>query len=276
MTHYRQIDITGMQPCTPKTQPAPQVTWVDLASLVIDDRYQRPLGRRNFEAIQRIAADFRWARFSPVLVAPIEGGQYAIIDGQHRAHAAALCGFEKIPAMVALVAPDEQALAFIEINTSQIKVRSHTALRTALSANEPWALDCKAAVEAAGCVLMTSSNVGKESKKAGWVFCINLIRKLVEAGNAQAVTDGLASLLQSDGVGPDHFADAILRPWLTAVVETGAPRAALDRALMISDLLAAKDAADQFAKQTGKPRAETLRRAFVITIEKGEEAVKYD
>lgn len=276
MTHYREIDISGMAPCVPASQPAPQLIWVELSALVIDERYQRPLAGHNMKAIARIAGDFRWSRFSPVLIAPVEGGAYAVIDGQHRAHAAALCGFEKIPAMVALVAPEEQALAFIQINTSQIKVRSHVVYRAALSAGEAWALDCKAAVEAAGCTLMTRGNVGKYSKKVGEVFTIELIRNLIEAGHAQAVTDGLAALLHSDGVGAEHFADAILRPWLTAVIETGAPRAALDRALLISDLMTARDTADRYAKENGKPRAVILRKAFRIIIEKGVEAVKYD
>ena len=119
-SHFRRIDIDGMQPAELAPQPAPQMLWVEIDQLVIDDRYQRPLNAGNRSAIRRIAGAFRWSRFSPIIVAPIEGGRYALIDGQHRAHAAALCGIESIPAMVALVAPEEQAQAFIEINTRQI------------------------------------------------------------------------------------------------------------------------------------------------------------
>lgn len=169
MTNYRTVDLTGMDPVQPASQPAPQLIWVEIRDLVIDDRYQRPLIAGNRIAIKRIAADFRWSRFSPVLVAPVEGGKYALIDGQHRAHAAALCGFERVPAMVALVAPEEQALAFIEINTRQIKVRGVAIYRAALAAGEAWAAECRDRVEAAGCRLMTA-NWSQARKSPEWSF----------------------------------------------------------------------------------------------------------
>lgn len=196
MTDYRTIDLTGMQPVEPASQPAPQLMWIEIADLVIDDRYQRPLAEGNRAAIRRIAGDFHWSRFSPVLVAPVEGGKYALIDGQHRAHAAALCGYDRIPAMVALVAPEEQAIAFIEINTRQIKVRGVTIYRAALSAGEPWAIECRDRVEAAGCQLMTA-NWSQAKKKPGMVFCVDLIRRLIEAGKGggcHSRADGISGL----------------------------------------------------------------------------------
>ena len=39
--------------------------------------------------LRRIAEQFDWRLFAPVIVAPIEGGLFAVIDGQHRTHAAA-------------------------------------------------------------------------------------------------------------------------------------------------------------------------------------------
>lgn len=104
-THLNPINVDGMDVFPLAEQPAPQLLWLRIEDLVVDSRYQRPLNTGNWAAIRRIAKDFRWSRFSPVLVAPVEGGRYAVIDGQHRAHAAALCGIESIPAMVALVPP---------------------------------------------------------------------------------------------------------------------------------------------------------------------------
>jgi hypothetical protein len=63
--------------------------WLALDRLVIDDAYQRPLLPGTWKSIEKIAANFQWSRFSPVLVAPIAGGLFAVIDGQHRVHAAA-------------------------------------------------------------------------------------------------------------------------------------------------------------------------------------------
>ncbi|WP_170297735.1 ParB N-terminal domain-containing protein [Paracoccus litorisediminis] len=242
-------------------QPAPQLMWVKIGDLVIDDRYQRPLSTNNWASIKRIAREFRWSRFSPVLVAPVEGGHYAVIDGQHRAHAAALCGIEAIPAMVALVAPDEQALAFIEINTRQIRVSGHVVYRAALTAGEEWAVACRDALSAAGCELMTRNNVSKNDKRAGQVFAVGLIRNLIQSGHHEAVTNGLAALMEYDPEAVANFTDTLLTPWLAACAENSR-----DRGFYL-DVLRAKrpwlviEAADRLAEQEGKPKA-TARREF--------------
>lgn len=272
MSHYREIDISRLELREPASQPAPQLMWVELATLVIDERYQRPLARRNIEAIKRIADDFRWARFSPLLIAPIEGGRYAVIDGQHRAHAAALCGFKKVPAMVSLVAPEEQALAFIEINTNQIKVRNNTVYRAALAAGESWALQCHTAVAAAGCEIMTRNNVPKDEKQAGQVFAVQLIRQLIERNQSRAVIDGLRAMIEYDDSASENFQDVLLRAWLFAVAETGASREVLLHALQAKRPALVIETADRFAEQTRKPRAVARRQAFVLMIRKIQEA----
>lgn len=265
MSYFRTIDVADMQPATLAPQPAPQMLWVEIDQLVIDDRYQRPLSQNNRAAIRRIAAEFRWSRFSPVIVAPIEGGRYALIDGQHRAHAAALCGIKSIPAMVALVAPEEQALAFIEINTRQIRVGPEMVYRAALTAGEEWAVNCRDAVQAAGCRLMAAKYSTKD-KKPGQVFCVGLIRKMVEAGNGEHVTDGLAAMLKYDPEAVANFSDAMLSPWLAAVTEARAGIPALVAALHARRPWLVIEAADRLAEQDGKPKAQARREFFVASI----------
>lgn len=261
-SHFRRIDIDGMPLYNPASQPAPQILFIDIDQLVIDDRYQRPLNAGNRAAIRRIASDFHWARFTPVIVAPAEGGGYALIDGQHRAHAAALCGFTSIPAMVALVAPEEQAQAFIDINTRQIRVTGHQIYRAALIAGDEWALACRDAVAEAGCRLMTS-NFSTKDRKPGQVFAINTIRGMVEARQNAAVTAGLKALLDYEPDSVPNFSDALLTPWLKAAAETGA------RADVLLDVLRARrpwlalDAADRMADEQHKPKA-TMRRDFFV------------
>lgn len=52
--------------------PAPMLQWIEIKDLVIDEAYQRDLTPRNWAAIRRIAANFKWSRFSPVFCAPVE------------------------------------------------------------------------------------------------------------------------------------------------------------------------------------------------------------
>lgn len=266
MSELRHIDLTGFQPITPADQPAPQLAWVPIANLVIDGRYQRPLNPGNIAAIKRIATEFRWSRFSPVLIAPVAGGKYAIIDGQHRAHAAAICGFDEIPAMIALVPASEQALAFIEINTRQIRVSAHSVYRAALTAGIDWAVAAQLAVAKAGCRLMTS-NASTKSKRPGEVYAVTLIRQMIEAGQSQAVTAGLQALLTFEPESVPNFSDALLAPWLGAVAATKRH----DMAILLPVLRGQRpwvvlDNADRLAASEGRPRAVCRRLAFTALI----------
>lgn len=266
MTGFRRIDITAFQPREIADQAAPQLMWIEIERLVIDDRYQRQITKQGEAAIRAIAEDFRWSRFSPIMVAPVQGGLYAIIDGQHRAHAAAICGIQMVPATIALIAPTEQAKAFIDINTRRIQVSPHTVYRAALTAGEDWAVACDAAVSAAGCRLM-SFKASTKDKKPGQVYAVTLIRRIVERGHAQAVTAGLDALLVFDPTSVAHFSDAILSPWLDAVSTTGeTDRGTLIAALRIQRPFIALERADMLAKSTGQPKAVVRRNAFVSLI----------
>ena len=269
---YRPVAVPEKDMIPLTGQPAPQLIWAPISDLVIDDRYQRPLTPSNWIAIRRIAKNFQWSRFSPVVVAPVEGGRYAIIDGQHRAHAAAMCGVQSIPAMVAVVAPEEQALAFVQINTSAIRVNGHTVYRAALVAGEAWATDCRDAVEAAGCKLMPYNNVKKNDKKAGQVFAMGLIKSLIERGHAAAVTDGLAALLNYDRAGVANFTDTLLTPWLWACADTRAGRDAYATALASRRPWLVIAAADRFAAENRQSPPKTRRDFFSALIKGGPNA----
>lgn len=96
----------------------PELQWVKIAKLRIDPRYQREIGRRGTENILAIAPAFKWAKFAPVVIAPIAGGLFAIVDGQHRTTAAALRGFESVPCVIIAVSDADQADAFVAINAN--------------------------------------------------------------------------------------------------------------------------------------------------------------
>jgi len=96
----------------------PELQWVKISKLRIDPRYQREIGRRGTENILAIAPAFKWAKFAPVVIAPIAGGLFAIVDGQHRTTAAALRGFESVPCVIIAVSDADQADAFVAINAN--------------------------------------------------------------------------------------------------------------------------------------------------------------
>ena len=226
MNPYREIDVSQLRAPVARVQEnlaVPVLQWVCIADLVIDDRYQRPLGGVNLKAIERIAAAFDWARFSAVQVAAIAGGRYAVIDGQHRVHAAALCGLTSVPALCVVMHPARQAAAFVSINANAIRLSRLQIYRAALAAGEDWAVRVDACVAAAGCVMRTAMPSFKY-RKPGEVYAISAMRKYVAAGHSGAVTAALRALAvygddRALPVRVSLFGDVILLPWIDAVAQ---------------------------------------------------------
>ncbi len=198
----KRIDISGFDPVGTEVAGQPEVAFIAIDDLVIDDRYQREIEKRGRANVRKIAANFDWAKFSPLMVARRENGKFAIIDGQHRAHAAALCGIGTVPAMVSDLSLEQEAAAFSWINGSVTALTANKIFKAALVAYEPWAVNCDAVVRRADCQLMTY-NANAASKKPGQVFCIGAVRRYVEGGSSAQ----LAAVLQ--GVRESHAVDDV-------------------------------------------------------------------
>jgi hypothetical protein len=100
-------------------------------------RHATNLNRRH---VDRIARAFSWSCFAPVVVSPVAGGKFAIIDGQHRTTAATLVGFDSVPCQIVIAAKEEQAAAFKAINGTTTPISVMALHAAALVACEPWAV----------------------------------------------------------------------------------------------------------------------------------------
>lgn len=216
---FRTIDIGPREAIQPNPGPAPMLQWLPIGAMRIDEDYQRPLLQANWKAINTIAANFQWSRFAPVLCAPVAGGFYAVIDGQHRLHAAALCGIAEVPAMVVQVGLTQQAQAFAWVNSQSIRVSAFHILKAALAAGEDWATRADAAVTAGGGTLM-QYHASSSLKKAGQVYCVTFIRRQIEAGHDRAITAALRALRAVERLDTvASFNEYLLGPWVLAVAE---------------------------------------------------------
>jgi hypothetical protein len=117
---------------------------------VIDRSYQRSISRAGSVNIARIAEYFEWSKFSPVIVAPIEGGLFPIIDGQHRATAAALRGVPEVPCEIVHIDRTRQAEAFAAINSNTTKVTPQIVYYARLTGRDPGAQEMARVLSAAG------------------------------------------------------------------------------------------------------------------------------
>lgn len=265
----RRIDIDGRARHAMADQPAPVLMWVPIDQMVIDDRYQRPLTAQSWAVIARIAANFRWSRFGPVLVAPTAGGMFSIIDGQHRVHAAALCGLDQVPAMVIHIDTAEQARAFADANSTQIRATRQQIFRAALTAGDPVAIAADDACRAAGCQLMTYQASGR-NRRPRQVFCTQIVLDLVRKHGPRAVNVTLQGLADYDTQGRvGLWSDYILRPLLTAVAAyPGLTADQVTRTLKARDPYHVLDAAARIAKTEGTPASTAGRAAFALMLRK--------
>lgn len=261
------IDITGFTPATLRDQPQPSLIWCDIADMVIDHRYQRGLTGKGRTAIQRIADAWDWRKYQPILVAPAEGGKFAVVDGQHRAHAAAVAGIDSLPAMTVAMTLTEQAAGFTAVNRDRIKISTLQLLRADLAAGDENAIASRDAVVAAGCTIATA-NPSASHKQPGTVYSVGLIRKMVRNGEGAAVTTGLRAIRQSDlGSEPRSYDGTILAPWLDALAMN--QRFA---ALPLSDLFTTLDLdielemARSRSRRTGTPARALVREVILSAL----------
>lgn len=264
---YRAIDVSDRTARVPQDQPMPMLDWVPISRLLIDDAYQRPLARGNWLAIERIAEKFNWAFFAPVLVSPVENGLFALIDGQHRTHAAAICGYKTVPAMISLMPQALQAASFAAVNGVRVSVTVPQLYRAALAAGEGWAVRCDAVVADAGCRLM-AYNCSAAARKPREVFSVGLVRRMITEGHAEAVRavlSGLAGSAARDKVALYH--EFVLAP-LFAAVAMDANFLAVDMAsfLNVHDPYRVIAKADRIKANDPVGTAKTIRRDVFVAL----------
>jgi DNA-directed RNA polymerase specialized sigma24 family protein len=215
---HRAIDITpflsALRP--PKSEdlgPRPELVWLDISLLRIDQRYQREILRRGRGNVIRIAAEFDWRMFTPVIVSRIVGTPfYAIVDGQHRTTAAACREIMNVPCMIIEADPCQQAAAFAAINGNVTQMSSLQLHAARIAAGDLEAVRLEDVCAAAGVEILRYP----------------VPANLIKVGQTLAVSC-LASALKV--YGPAVVTAALLCITATGTGNSGLLRAALIRGL---------------------------------------------
>lgn len=168
--------------------PAPILDWIPTEKFVIDNAYQREVGRRGRQNVEYIAENFDWSKFAPVIVAPVEGGFYAIVDGQHRTTAAMLRGIEQVPCQVVQADRAQQAAAYAAVNGNVTKTTPQQLFYARLAAGHADAREL-AEVCAVGGVEIIRRNTEIAKMKVGQTQAVSaLSRCLREYGRNTLIT----------------------------------------------------------------------------------------
>lgn len=189
MSGMRAIDAESFKaPADFSPGGAPILQWIKIADLVVDDGYQRPIYGAGAGNVRRIVDSFCWSKFAPVIVAPVEGGKFAIIDGQHRTTAAAICGIESVPCQVVIASASEQAEAFRAINGQVTRIHALALQHAALQSGDEEALAVEEAARAGG---VTIVRYPKQMLSAGETMALGTIRNGVREFDRETVITAL-------------------------------------------------------------------------------------
>lgn len=156
LRRIRAVNRTGITPA--KLGDKPEVRWIKVYKLRINDDYQRGLSERGIKLIRRIVGNFNWSKFhAPVVVqiTPDTGSDddtYEVLDGQHSATAAASHGsIPEIPCVV--VKADtliEKADAFVGLNKEKVQMTPIQVFWASVSAGKEEAVETALGAQQAG------------------------------------------------------------------------------------------------------------------------------
>lgn len=144
--------------------PASEMRWLPIASLRVDPLYQREISAKGRRNVRGIAEAFTWSRFGTVVVAPLNEGLFAIVDGQHRTTAAAALGITQVPCLIIAADAGEQAQAFRAINAATTRVHPAQLHKAALASGDREAGLVDALCRDAGVRVLTSCIAGSRMK----------------------------------------------------------------------------------------------------------------
>lgn len=191
------ISLSGLSPTKPSTT-GPIFEWVEPASLLINEAYQRNLSERSTKLIRKIVETWDWTKFKPPVCSLGDGG-LEIIDGQHTAIAAASHpDVAEIPVMIVeTVSMGDRAKAFIGQNLDRVGITKMQLHHAALAAGDEDALTIEQVCQRAGVRLHMARPKDWET---GDTMAVGAIGGLIDRRHAQGARKVLEVLVQADVV----------------------------------------------------------------------------
>ena len=196
---FSPLSIEGIKPPPPRDHgAAPQLVWVALADCGVDRDYQRDMTPDSRRKVEKIAAEFDWSCFAPLIVSPVAGGKYAMIDGQHRGTAALLVGETQAPAMVVIADRARQAKSFAAINGTITRMSALQVFRAARAAGDPEALAVDAIAARCGVRVLTHKTPANLMQPGDCIAAAVLVKALRDYG-AETLERVLTAIMASRG-----------------------------------------------------------------------------
>jgi hypothetical protein len=247
--------------------PAPFLEWIETEKLVVDSTYQRDIGRRGATNVVQIAENFDWSKFAPVIVAPVEGGQFAIVDGQHRTTAALLRGQKKVPCQVVQADRAKQAAAYAAVNGNITKTTAQQLYHAKLAAGDTEALAI-AEVCATANVEIVRRNLIQSELKPGQTQAVSAIRRCYTLYGRDTLITALQCITQTADGNAGFVRATIIEALCEALHEEPAWRDAGETLLRTMDKFKFGDVWDQIMAGRDQIFPSTARQTMAEHVRK--------
>lgn len=242
----------------------PELQWIDPASLLVDEAYQRNLSKRSLNVIKVVIKNFAWRKMKPPIVVSTEGKLHCV-DGQHTAIAAATLNLVEIPVFVVGAASlAERADAFVAHNRDRVAMTPMDVFRARLAAMDADALDVESVCRRAGVSLKlinpTSKIMVGDSASVGTIQRLVKRQGVIKARMVlEALVVGGRAPIGSAEIHAVEAAMVLVRPATTIPEMAAAIRSLSDHGVIEAKMLAATE---------GKPHKHLLFEAYMNVLEK--------
>ncbi|SMD18261.1 DUF6551 family protein [Rhizobium sp. RU36D] len=171
----------------------PELDFVPLRQIRVDDSYQRPLKEKR---VAQILRDFNWAQFGALMLVRQEDGTYTVYDGQHRFEAARKHpAIDQVPAtIVTLNAAYEEAQHFLGVNINRSAITTVEKYWAGIEAGNDEMMRICAVLEEAGCEVVPP---GSKSPAANRTSSIAAIERSLRLYGDDAVTQACKTLREA-------------------------------------------------------------------------------
>lgn len=189
------INSAGLAPTTPSTT-GPIFEWVDPASLLVNETYQRDLSERSVKLIRRIIEGWNWTKFKPPVCSLGDHG-LEVIDGQHTAIAAATHPYvAQIPVMIVETETvQDRASAFIGQNTTRLGITKMQLHRAAVAAGDEDALTIEQVCQRSGVRLLMAK---PHRWKVGDSVAVQAVGALIDRRGAMGARKVMELLVRAE------------------------------------------------------------------------------
>lgn len=248
----KQFADIGAQRAAKSSLPAPmEFELVPISALRINAKYQRGISDKGRVTIKKIIVGFDWLRFGALTLSKLENGEFAVIDGQHRAIAALHVGALLVPALIRPLETSSQAATFLGLNETRTAVGPIDRFNAKVVAGDQFAMLLSSALATLEIKLIARAGYDLKDRETR---SIGALQQVAKKFGLESLCDALEMLIETQK-GVDNvltgFAVQTMVRIVSRIVEQDGDLSRLEKIVAETDFSSLCDDARKMAKMLG-------------------------